>query len=487
MRAGLVGVLSVILSLLAADGARADQPPHPRDELPLQGDAQLLPEPAFGDLPAIRERRTLRVLVPYSRTNFFFDKGEIRGFAHDVFQEYARVLNAGAKRAGRVTVAFIPVPRDKLIPWLLEGRGDIAAGRLTITPERAALVDFSSPVESDVAEIPVTRKDGPALSTPDSLSGMTVHIRRSSSYFQSLTTLNASLKGRGLPPVRLETVPEHLEDPDLLEKLDDGVIDLVVVDDYKRQLFARIFPDLMFHTGVRLREGADIGWAVRKGSPQLLASLDTFIRQDRKGPNVIAYVERKYFVDNRWIHRASGLQTVGDFERIQALFRRFGEQYAMAWAPLLAQGYQESRLDHAARSPVGAVGIMQVMPQTAAAPPILLPDVHQLETNIHAGAKYMRFLLDRYFDEPAIAPDDRFRFALAAYNAGPNRIRTLRERAALAGFDPNVWYDNVEIVVAKHVGQEPVTYVGNIDKYLYAFQRARFLSHLREAAGGGTP
>lgn len=481
----LVLALALASLLPATQPARSQGgPPHPADDRPLHGEAQLLPPPAFGDLDRIRSRGTLRVLVPYSRTTFFFDRGEPRGFVHDAFEAYVRALNRGVRANQRVRLAFLPVPRDRLIPWLLEGRGDVAAGHLTRTPERLAVVDFAAPIKSGVSEIAVTRRDGPAPSTATDLSGLTIHVRPSSSHHDSLVALNARLAAAGRATVRILPAAEWLEDEDILEKLQEGLFDATIVDDEKRALFADVFPDLAFHTGARIREGAEIAWAVRKGSPELVRSLSAFVAEAHKGDRLLATIDRRYFVDNRWIRRPPRAETLADYATVLEHFRTHGPTHGLEWVRLLAQGFQESGLDQSARGPTGAVGIMQILPETAAAAPVGVPDVFRAEANVEAGARYMRHLLDAYLDDPGLDGEERFRLALASYNAGPNRVATLRRRAAAAGLDPNVWYGNVELMAARHVGQETVSYVSNIDKYASAFRATLALESLRDGGDG---
>jgi membrane-bound lytic murein transglycosylase MltF len=136
----------------------------------------------------------------------------------------------------------------------------------------------------------------------------------------------------------------------------------------------------------------------------------------------------------------------------------------------MAQAYQESGLDQSKRSPEGAIGVMQILPATAADRNVAIDDIHLLEPNIHAGVKYLRFLRDRYFDEPGIADLDRLLFAFAAYNAGPRNVARARTRATRSGFDPDIWFNNVEIAAGRAISREPVTYVRNIYKYYVAYR-----------------
>jgi membrane-bound lytic murein transglycosylase MltF len=135
-----------------------------------------------------------------------------------------------------------------------------------------------------------------------------------------------------------------------------------------------------------------------------------------------------------------------------------------------AQAYQESGLDHSKRSRAGAVGVMQVLPTTAASRQVGIPDIDDLENNIHAGVKYLHFLAEHYFNDPEMDALNRGLFTFAAYNAGPTRIQRLRREAKQRGLDPNRWFENVEVVVAEQVGSEPVRYVSNIYKYYVAYK-----------------
>jgi len=158
------------------------------------------------------------------------------------------------------------------------------------------------------------------------------------------------------------------------------------------------------------------------------------------------------------------------YREMAAYFRKYANQYDADWLLVIAQGYQESQLDQAKRSGAGAVGVMQIKPSTAADKNVGIENVDQLENNIHASVKYMRFLRDRYFADPALDRLDQGLFTLAAYNAGPARVAKLREKAKAVGLDPNQWFGNVEIIAAHDIGRETVDYVSNIYKYYTAYK-----------------
>jgi membrane-bound lytic murein transglycosylase MltF len=168
-------------------------------------------------------------------------------------------------------------------------------------------------------------------------------------------------------------------------------------------------------------------------------------------------------------------------------FRKYAGQYGFDYLMVTAQAYQESRLDQRLRSRAGAVGVMQVKPSTAAGAPIGIRDVTRVDANVHAGVKYLRFILDRYLDDPAMDPVNRGLFAFAAYNAGPARVQGLRRQAAARGLDPNRWFGHVEHVAAREIGRETVQYVSNIYKYYLAYTMVTEREEARRQAAGSRP
>jgi membrane-bound lytic murein transglycosylase MltF len=436
-----------------------------------------------GDLDGIVRRRVLRVLVTHSSTHYYVDRGRQGGIAYEMFRLLEKDLNRRFQTGAlSIDVLFIPVERDRLIPALLEGHGDIAAAALTVTEARLKLVDFSLPIARGVEEVVVSGPGVNALNQVEDLSGRKVHVRPSSSYAESLEALNATLRDRGLDPVEIVPVDERLETEDVLEMVNAGVFSITVVDDYLASLWSQVLDEIEVHRDVAVGSGRSIAWALRRDCPKLKAVVDEFLRGHRAGTltgNVIL---------NRYLRRADRITNPGDeedFERFRSmvgLFERYGEQYHLEWLFLVAQAYQESGLDNSKRSPRGAVGVMQLLPSTAGDPNVNIPDVHLLERNIEAGAKYLRFILDRYFPSAEMDNFNRHLFALAAYNAGPARVRALRREAAQVGLDPNRWLDNVEVVAARRVGREPVQYVSNILKYYFAYRLLAERSLGRSAA-----
>ena len=422
------------------------------------------------DLDSMVHHRVVRVLVPFSRTYYYLDAGVQRGITYEAFREFEKYLNEElGTGTRRVHVILIPTPRDQLLNSLVEGRGDIAAAGLTITPQRQALVDFSEPFSTRLREVVVTGPAAPPLDSLDDLAGKEIFVRRSSSYYESLAALNRSFESAGKPPLVLTSADEHMEDEDLLEMVNVGLIPFVVVDEHKAELWAQVFEAIRVRSDLALREGGQLAWAFRKDSPQLAEVVNRVVARNRRGSYLFNVLWKRYWGDAEWVRNATSETELERFRQVVDLFQRYAGEYDFPYLLMLAQGYQESGLDQSVRSRAGAVGIMQLLPSTAADPNVNIPDISATENNVHAGIKYMEFLRRRYFSDEALDGFDSMIFTIAAYNAGPARIQRLRGIAAERGLDPDRWFRNVELIVAEKVGRETISYVDNIYKYYAAY------------------
>ena len=425
-------------------------------------------KPWTGDLNGMVERRMIRVLTAFSRTQYFIDRGTPRGTAYDQGKLLEDALN---KKFGTgrlmVHVQFVPISRNELLPALLEGKGDIVMADLTVTPERLNVVDFTAPWIGGVDEIVVTSPKADAMATADDLSGKEVFVRESSSYYQSLLELNTRLSSEGKPPVKLTPAPEELEDEDLLEMTNAGLVNIVVVDNHKAWFWQRVWPALKLYPTVTLRTGGEIAWAIRKNSPELKAALNDFLSTNGRDSLNARMIFRRYLLNTQYVKGAAADAAQKRFLSLVALFRKYGAQYNMDWMLMAAQGYQESRLDQNAKSHVGAIGVMQLMPATGKE--LKVGDISLVEPNINAGVKFVRTMIDRNFANEPMDDLNKMLFAFAAYNAGPGRVRSLRREAATRGLDANVWFNNVERIAGERIGRETVTYVSNIYKYYVTY------------------
>jgi membrane-bound lytic murein transglycosylase MltF len=430
----------------------------------------LAEKPWTGDFDRMIERRMIRVLVPYSRTLYFNDKGRERGLTAELVRDFEQYINRKLKTGKRpVTVYLIPTTRDKLLPKLVDGLGDIAAGNLTVTDERLREVDFV--VQTDrkpVAEIVVSGAKGPAIASVDDLAGQTVYVRQASSYYESLVALNARLRAEGKREANLQLVPDALEDEDMMEMANAGLIDVLIVDDWKAKLWAQILPKLKVNDKVFVREGGRVGWAIHKDRPKLAQIIRDFDSDYARKQGTYEYRLKRAMQQVKQLKDPSQSADWKRFEQTVGLFRRYGERYGFDPLMLAAQGYQESQLNQNAKSQVGAIGVMQIMPATGAE--LKVGDIHVTEPNIHAGTKYMNILMTKYFPDAHFSEGNRPLFAFAAYNAGPGNIARMRTEAVKRGLDPDKWFNNVEVVVAEKIGIETTTYVRNIYKYYVTYR-----------------
>ena len=468
-------LLALLFAVSAPVSSTEKPPPLQNDKAELAINMDHIMQPQKGDLPDMINRRAIRVLTTYSKTFFFIDKGTQRGATHDLFIALEKDLNnqlAKEKKLKqkhlKVRIVFIPVTRDNLFKALNEGKGDIAAANLTITSSRQEQVAFTTPLYSDVKELLVSGPSSPDVKNLEQLSGKTVFVRRSSSYYESLQELNARFAKASLPPVILQEAPEALEDEDLLEMLNAGLIPLIVVDRHKALFWKQVFPKIQVHENIVLRDGGSIAWAVRKDNPQLLAELNNFVKHNRQGSTLGNTILLRYLKSATYVKNAAANRERAKFLQMVEIFRKYGERYDVDWLLMAAQGYQESRLNQSVRSHVGAIGVMQVMPATGKE--LKVGDIKKIDPNIHAGVKYMRWMIDHYYGDQPMTPLDKALFSFASYNAGPARIARLRTETQKRGFDPNIWFGNVENLAAEKIGAETVTYVSNIYKYYIAYR-----------------
>ena len=469
----------------ATTGDESAEPPRqnvpPEEALPDDAILAAAMKPWTGDLDGMIERRMIRVLTTYSKINYFVDAARQRGLVFDAVKMFEDDLNKTLKRKElRVHMVFLPVAHDDLIPALLEGRGDVVAAGTLLTEWRRAQVATTIPTRTNVSSLIVTGPGVPKLASPEDLSGRTVFLRMSDVSRQGVDEFNARLAKAGRGPVVIEPAPEVFADEDLLEMVNAGMVPMTMVDDHVAEFWQQVFPELVINRGAVVRSGLETGMLVRKDSTKLLGELNAFLKRYPEGSKERNILLREYLKNLRHVRNAATAEEAAKLKRTVDLFRKYGDQYKLDFLLMAAQGYQESRLDHGAKSHVGAIGVMQVMPATGKE--LAVGDITQLEPNIHAGVKYVRRLEDTYFNDPAIDELNKALFSFAAYNAGPGRVRELRKRTAKRGLNPNLWFNNVEIITSEVVGRETVQYVSNIYKYYVAYKLMMEQRDLRERA-----
>jgi len=485
-----VAVIAALLYLWRPDDHKAhrilprrnEQPPAAREESPWQApDKKII----TGDLPEMLKRNTIRVLIPFSKTNYFLSGGEEHGFEYSLLKEYGKSINEKrTRRELQVAIEFIPTPNHLLISGILNGWGDIAAAGLTVIATRQEMVDFTEPYLTGINEIIISHKAVEGLDSIWDLSGRRIFVRRASSYYESLELLNEKLKSRDLAPVEILTASEYLSTEDIIEMVNAGIIEITAADGHIAALWSKVFPNIKAHSSICIRKGGSIAWMVRKDNPQLKNSLSQFIESHKKGTLLGNIYFNRYFKSTKWIKnplKPSDVQRLLTYEK---LFKKYAAKYGFDWKLIAAQAYQESGLNHSRRSEAGAIGLMQLMPQLSKEERVGIDDIEDLENNIHAGIKYLALIRDTYFNDENITPAERTYFTLAAYNAGPARIKKARELALKMGYDSNKWFRNTELGALKLIGQETVRYVSNINKYYTAYTLFEKLDDMRHREKG---
>ena len=464
----------------ATDDAPLPATRSPYDALPPEMQ-QALERPFTGDLPEMIKRRMIRVGVTFNRTHYFIDGGQERGLTYEALKQFESELHADLKTGNlKVHVAIVPMSRDQLAPALLSGRIDMVAAMVTVRPELEKIAAFSTPTRENVSEVVVTGPGAPPIKTVDDLSGQEVFVRKASVYYESLNALSAQLKAKGKTGVIINEAPDVLEDDDILEMVNAGLAPVTVVDDYLAEFWSQVFTDIQVHKDVSVRTGGQLAVAFRKDNPKLREAVNATLKKHGKGDAFRNVIERRYLENVKYAKNAAA---EGERKKLLAmieLFKKYGDQYKLDFLLMAAQGYQESTLDQDVKSRVGAIGVMQVMPPTGKE--LKVGDISKLEPNIHAGVKYMRFMMDQYYKDEPMDELNKALMTFASYNAGPGRVRQLRRETEKRGLNPNLWFGNVERIASERIGRETVTYVSNIFKYYVAYRLLMDQRERRSAA-----
>ena len=464
----------------AADDAAIPATVSPYDALP-EAVRATMDQPFTGDLDEMIKRRAIRAGVTFNRTHYFIDQGQERGLTYEALKSFESDLNTDLKTGNlKVHVVIVPMSRDQLPSALLSGKVDMVAAMVTVRPEVEKVAAFSEPTRTNVSQVVVTGPGAPAIRSVDDLAGQEVFVRKASAYHESLTRLNEELKARGKPAVVINEAPDVFEDDDVLEMVNAGLAPITVVDDYLAVFWSQVFTGLDVHKDVALRTGGHLAIAFRKENPKLRESVNAWLKKHGKGDAFRNVVERRYLQSTKYAKNAAADAERKKFAAVIDLFKKYGDQYKVDYLLMAAQGYQESTLDQEVKSPVGAIGVMQVMPPTGKE--LNVGDITDIEPNIHAGVKYMRFMVDRYYADEPMDNLNKALMTFASYNAGPARVRQLRREAEKRGLDPNVWFGNVERVASERIGRETVTYVSNIYKYYITYRLLSAQQERRAAA-----
>ena len=387
----------------------------------------------YGDLADIKRHGVLRIVTRNNAATFFLWRGEQVGFEFELLREFA-------ERHGLHVEVVIAPQHASLFEMLERGAGDVAAASLPIdVPPRTEGVAMTRPFNY-VYDYLVARHDDDSILGIEDLAGRAVTVRPSSAHWRTLERFrNAGLK------LDIAPAPEDAETETLIAAVGEGRVDLTVAASHVLDI------ELGYRTDVRkafsLRGPVALGWAVRRDNSELLAALNAFLDKEYRGL-FFNVVYQKYFENptRMQLHRKERIDHVhaDSLSPYDELVQREAAKHHFDWRLIVAQMYQESRFNPRARSPAGAIGLMQLLPRTAKE--FGVRKLRDPEQSVRAGVAYLAWLHSRL--EPELTVKDRIWFALAAYNAGFGHVTDARKLASgRLGLDPDRWFDNVELAM----------------------------------------
>jgi len=418
----------------------------------------------YGDLTDIKRHGVLRIVTRNNAATFFLWRGEQVGFEFELLREFA-------KRHGLHVEVMIAPQHASLFEMLERGAGDIAAASLPMdVPPRTDAVAMTRPFNY-VYDYLVARRDDDSVLGIEDLAGRAVTVRPSSAHWHTLQRLrDAGLK------LDIAPAPEDAETETLIAAVGEGRIDLTVAASHVLDI------ELGFRTDVRkafsLRGPVALGWAVRRDNSELLAALNEFLDKEYR-ELFFNVVYQKYFENpvrmqlNRK-HRVDHAHA-DSLSPYDEIVQREAAKHHFDWRLIVAQMYQESRFNPKARSPAGAIGLMQMLPRTARE--FGVRKLRDPEQSVRAGVSYLAWLHSRF--EPELTVKDRIWFALAAYNAGFGHVTDARKLASgELGLDPDRWFDNVE--VAMRLLSKRAYYRNTTHGYVRGREVVKYVREIRE-------
>ncbi len=434
--------------------------------------------PYTGGLKVMEEKKVIRVLVAVDLGFYYIEDGQPKGILAELLYHMEEYFK---KNKIKISIQIIPVNRNELIPYLLEGYGDVIVANLTVTESREKEISFTHPIIKNISEFVINNMSNPPIKSLKDLSAQRIWVRKSSSYYSSLLKVNKALEKEKLPPAIIELVDETIQDFEIVEMVNLGLINATVLDSHKTKIWRTKMQNIQINQAYPIRENSEIAWAIRKKSPELLALMDKYIKTIKSGTLLGNIIHDRYLKRQKWLNKFLSPEKMDKVRALSKTFYEYSAEYDMNYLMSIAQGYQESGLDQSKVSHKGAVGIMQVLPSTAKDRAVNITDIYNVKNNIHAGIKYMAYLRNRYFSSSGIDYDNQIYLSLAAYNAGPGNMRKMRRYAERNGYDPDVWFNNVEIVTRRYIGLEPVNYVRNITRYYIIYKQLAKLNDQRKA------
>lgn len=382
------------------------------------------------DLSDIRKSGKLRVLLAYDPINYFIYKGAPMGYSYELAERFAKELGVQLEV---VTVRDI----DRQIPMLREGEGDIVAHFMTVTAKRSHDVQFSEPLDS-TSQVLVQRElnnGRKPIRNLRELDGRSIHVRRNSAYYGWLTEIERQQK----IDIDIVAAQGGTSTSELIGMVNDGTIGLTVADDDIARAHRALYPAIDYRT--RLGPPQAVAWAVRKNAPELRLVFDRFVELEKRNGN-LAMLHQKYYERQYQFRKYARavFDKAGTISPYDKLVKAGAQSIGWDWRLVSSIIYEESQFDPSAVSWAGAMGLMQLLPATAAE--FGIHDLFNPEANIRAGTAYLESLVREW--QEIRDPETRMKFILASYNAGPGHVRDAQKLAVKFGADPERWEGNVE-------------------------------------------
>lgn len=410
----------------------------------------------LGDLDGMLKRGQLRVLIPFSRTYFFQKNSQHLGLSAEILKLYECFLNDQVVLDDkRMEVVFLPTPQERLLEELFAGKGDVIAADILPQPAQEQQVKMISPVALEIQEILVTGPNASLFKSIFNLSGQTITVRENSPYAASLQKLNNTLTSIGKKPVTIQFAAPFLQDEDLLEMTGLGLLPMTIIDNHVGEVWSNILDGVNLHKKIALRTAKELTWVIRADNLLLEESItyfkeNNYLHQDGHQILTAYYRQRGGELQNNLEPAA-----LARYQSTLALFEKYGKKYHFPPQLLAALAYHQSGLDPDFGKN-GTVGIMGLDPSATLQEGLEtnLKEIRKTEYNIHTAARYLRFLADHYFSSSTLGELDRNLMAVAAYQTSPEQVIAARKKAALTGFNPDLWFNHTEEALAALLSEE---------------------------------
>ena len=408
----------------------------------------------------------IRLAVPYDPTIYVSSKNKPLGLAVPIAQNFGEWLSKKYQKP--IRVELVPEPTGKLIDPLDTGEADIAMGYLGDYAKRLKSNQYTSVFHAEhQKQVLVSSQNAQPIRSVEDLSGKIVCLGRQTRS-AAIKKLNEDLVQKGLRPVILYQDRMALDDEEMLQMVNDGLIEYVLAVKWRTDLWKPYLTKAKINQDIEFDIKGNIGWAIRSADKTLQDDIEAFSSSNLNDEAILKFGKTDFDSRKNALKDPISKEEWSRFTSMRPLFEKYGDQYDLSPLLLASFGFQETMLNQSLISPTGAIGVMQLTPATGGA--MGVGNIHELEANIHAGAKYLNQLASQNFKNEGLNKSNLALFAIASYNMGPANIIRARKEAQARGFNPDEWFLNVEMVAAELFSNEPVEYVRNVYKYYLVYQ-----------------